>query len=181
MIIPLATAASLFFDTGWHLQHSPTGTKETQEIMISMIAFLKGQADTPAGLSEAEANHMHDVRSALQQGIIAWYALLMMLLVVLVLALTGTRSAETLRKIAVGTGASGMILLGIAALVQFEWLFTGVHQFLFVEGTWVFPQDSAIIALYPLDFFKAAAQRIAVESGAVFTLVLALPFIFSRR
>jgi integral membrane protein (TIGR01906 family) len=47
-----------------------------------------------------------------------------------------------------------LILFGVSILLDFSGLFAALHNLLFEPGTWLFPQDSLLIQMYPLSFFS---------------------------
>lgn len=67
----------------------------------------------------------------------------------------------SLAKMALGGGALTIVLLaliGIAALVNFDWLFLGFHRLFFSGDTWILnPATDNLIVMFPPGFFYDAA------------------------
>ncbi len=111
-----------------------------------------------AAFGSDEVVHMEDVRVVVQGALALWLAGL----VVLVASLTWVRTREgsdavgrALRGGAVATVvALGMV--GLLALISFDTFFRGFHDLLFEPGSWEFPADSTLIALYPSRFWATA-------------------------
>ncbi|MBJ6611367.1 MAG: DUF1461 domain-containing protein [Candidatus Thiothrix moscowensis] len=67
------------------------------------------------------------------------------------------RPAANLRRLLDWSGRMGMSLMAVgmvAASVDFRWAFILLHKLLFLERTWVFPDDSLLIRLFPLEYFQ---------------------------
>lgn len=71
------------------------------------------------------------------------------------------RFGSSLAKMALGGGAitiALLILVGIAALVNFDWLFLGFHRLFFGGDTWILdPATDYLIMMFPPGFFYDAA------------------------
>jgi len=71
------------------------------------------------------------------------------------------RFGPSLAKMALGGGAitiALLILVGIAALVNFDWLFLGFHRLFFGGDTWILdPATDYLIMMFPPGFFYDAA------------------------
>jgi integral membrane protein (TIGR01906 family) len=116
----------------------------------------------------AEASHLADVKQAVNGVQAAAWALLIAFLALL------TR-ADARFAFSRGFGLL-LALIGILAIAPFDAVFAQFHEILFVSGTWVFPADSTIIALYPFSFFQAFFRElltlIVVFSAALATISL---------
>lgn len=103
-------------------------------------------------LNLAEKRHLLDVWrlfASLEQ---LFYWVLFSSAVLLVLQQRFAKGGVVLRTGYLGSVSvlvSGLLML----LVGFVPLFILVHTFLFPVGTWVFPDDSILIQLFPLDYF----------------------------
>lgn len=63
---------------------------------------------------------------------------------------------------------AGTIIAVVAAVTSFDALFTAFHGLFFSAGTWVFPEDSLLIRLFPERFWVAsgAAWAVLIVVGA---------------
>lgn len=93
----------------------------------------------------------------------------------------------SLAKMALGGGVLTIALLaliGIAALVNFDWLFLGFHYMFFGSDTWVLdPATDRLIVMFPPEFFNAAALFIigAIVVEALIIGGIAGFFVLRRR
>lgn len=74
-----------------------------------------------------------------------------------VLVFLQARPAARLLHLLGWTGRMGMSLMAIGmilGIVDFRWAFIQLHKLLFLERTWVFPDDSLLIRLFPLEYFQ---------------------------
>ena len=137
------------------------------------LARVTTGADNTLAFTEAEVNHMHDVKWVLLIATVAVAALFLLTLF----------SSISLRERAPGTirrslfcGAwitLGLIaVLGVVGVFGWEWLFTTFHQMFFPQGNWEFSVRSSLIRLYPPQFWIDAAIAVAVLVVAQITLLL---------
>lgn len=139
------------------------------------LARVTTGADNTLAFTEAEVNHMHDVKWVLLIATVAVAALFLLTLF----------SSISLRERAPGTirrslfsGAwitLGLIaVLGVVGVFGWEWLFTTFHQVFFPQGNWEFSVRSSLIRLYPPQFWIDAAIAVAVLVAAQITLLLVI-------
>ena len=137
------------------------------------LARVTTGADNTLAFTEAEVNHMHDVK----------WVLLITTVAVAALFLLTLFSSISLRERAPGTirrilfsGAwitLGLIaVLGVVGVFGWEWLFTSFHQVFFPQGNWEFSVRSSLIRLYPPQFWIDAAIAVAVLVAVQITLLL---------
>ena len=137
------------------------------------LARVTTGADNTLAFTEAEVNHMHDVKWVLLIATVAVAALFLLTLF----------SSISLRERAPGTirrslfsGAwitLGLIaVLGVVGVFGWEWLFTTFHQVFFPQGNWEFSVRSSLIRLYPPQFWIDAAIAVALLVAAQITLLL---------
>ena len=137
------------------------------------LARLTTGADNTLAFTEAEVNHMHDVKWVLLIATVAVAALFLLTLF----------SSISLRERAPGTirrslfsGAwitLGLIaVLGVVGVFGWEWLFTTFHHVFFPQGNWEFSVRSSLIRLYPPQFWIDAAIAVAVLVAAQIILLL---------
>lgn len=137
------------------------------------LARVTTGADNTLAFTEAEVNHMHDVKWVLLIATVAVAALFLLTLF----------SSISLRERAPGTirrslfsGAwitLGLIaVLGVVGIFGWEWLFTTFHQVFFPQGNWEFSVRSSLIRLYPPQFWIDAAIAVALLVTAQITLLL---------
>lgn len=137
------------------------------------LARLTTGADNTLAFTEAEVNHMHDVKWVL---LIATVAVAALLLVTLFSSISlRERAPGTIRR-SLFCGAwitLGLIaVLGVVGVFGWEWLFTTFHQVFFPQGNWEFSVRSSLIRLYPPQFWIDAAIAVAVLVAAQITLLL---------
>ena len=137
------------------------------------LARVTTGADNTLAFTEAEVNHMHDVKWVL---LIATVAVATLFLVTLFSNISlRERAPGTIRR-SLFTGAwitLGLIaVLGVVGFFGWEWLFTTFHQVFFPQGNWEFSVRSSLIRLYPPQFWIDAAIAVAVLVAVQITLLL---------
>ena len=137
------------------------------------LARVTTGADNTLAFTEAEVNHMHDVKWVL---LIATVAVAALFLVTLFSSISlRERAPGTIRRsLFAGTWITlGLIVaLGVVGAFGWEWLFTTFHQVFFPQGNWEFSVRSSLIRLYPPQFWIDAAIAVAVLVAAQITLLL---------
>ncbi len=137
------------------------------------LARVTTGADNTLAFTEAEVNHMHDVKWVLLIATVAVAALFLLTLL----------SSISLRERAPGTIRRSLfsgawitlgliVVLGVVGVFGWEWLFTTFHQVFFPQGNWEFSVRSTLIRLYPPQFWIDAAIAVAVLVVAQITLLL---------
>lgn len=137
------------------------------------LARVTTGADNTLAFTEAEVNHMHDVKWVLLIATVAVAALFLLTLF----------SSISLRERAPGTIRRSLfcgawitlgliVVLGVVGVFGWEWLFTTFHQVFFPQGNWEFSARSTLIRLYPPQFWIDAAIAVAVLVAAQITLLL---------
>lgn len=137
------------------------------------LARVTTGADNTLAFTEAEVNHMHDVKWVLLVAIIAVAALFLLTLFSSISL--RERSPGTIRR-SLFSGAwitLGLIaVLGVMGFFNWEWLFTTFHQVFFPQGNWEFSVRSSLIRLYPPQFWIDTAIAVAVLMAVQITLLL---------
>ena len=67
-----------------------------------------------------------------------------------------TKNTNTIRYMLVASSAvilAILVLSGVYALLDFYSFFNLLHSFIFPAGSWIYPTDSLLISMYPLDFW----------------------------
>ncbi|WP_298593283.1 TIGR01906 family membrane protein [uncultured Rothia sp.] len=137
------------------------------------LARVTTGADNTLAFTEAEVNHMHDVKWVLLIATVAVAALFLLTLF----------SSISLRERAPGTIRRSLfcgawitlgliVVLGVVGVFGWEWLFTTFHQVFFPQGNWEFSVRSTLIRLYPPQFWIDAAIAVAVLVAAQISLLL---------
>ena len=121
-------------------------------ILQKTLGFFQ-YGEIPDDYNKEEANHLQDVKELLQ-----WLFVLMILSAVYVFAYP--ISAETARK----AGLRLMIIAAVfvLALLFFNWSFTIFHRIFFTGDTWLFPQGSLILKMFPFIYFQKALGLIVI-------------------
>jgi integral membrane protein (TIGR01906 family) len=122
------------------------------------INFLADQRLTDGSplYNERELDHMLDVKILVQQMLIAWRILIILLLGFGIWAWRG----RWLPAFVHALGRGGWLTIGIIALilfgvaVSFRALFTGFHLIFFEGDTWLFNYSDTLIRLFPMRFWQ---------------------------
>ena len=104
-----------------------------------------------------EVRHMEDVRAVVRGALFLW--LIAVLVAIPSLLILRSRGAEkipvVLKRGAVATVVA-VIVVGLFAALSFDTFFRTFHDLLFESGSWQFPTDSTLLALYPTRFWTVA-------------------------
>jgi len=173
MIAIRAVASAPFLWLEYHRPGFPEDSYGYYLVERMRLARVTTGADNTLAFTEAEVNHMHDVKWVL---LIATVAVAALFLVTLFSSISlRERAPGTIRR-SLFTGAwitLGLIaVLGVVGFFGWEWLFTTFHQVFFPQGNWEFSVRSSLIRLYPPQFWIDAAIAVAVLVAVQITLLL---------
>jgi integral membrane protein (TIGR01906 family) len=151
------------------------------------IDYLFGQAELegqtlPDGsplYNERELSHMVDVQVLVQQALLLWYGLLVLLAGLAIWAWRGNWSKTFWNGISRGGWLTAGLLLTILVLVatSFDALFTQFHHLFFTGDTWLFQYSDTLIRLFPMKFWQDA---FALMGGITLLAALALGYLGGR-
>ncbi len=160
------------YDTGFYekfVQKNLENEKKIDErvsLHKEIIGFLKGSTpNVSSALDAKEKPHMEDVKRIFYWIQVALNILLSLgIITALIVSFMAKKKSREMGAILLAGGI--IALLSMLLFAAFLWLdfgslFDTMHQFLFANGTWVFPMDSTLIQLYPQDFFESIGFLIA--------------------
>lgn len=125
---------------------------QRQEIVDYLLGKGANVLPEMGFLNLAEKRHLLDVRRLFASIASLFYLLLPISLLLLMLQRRFASGRVSLRVAWLGLGL--ILLPGLLMLLGgFVPLFIFLHTFLFPPNTWVFPDDSILIRLFPLDYF----------------------------
>jgi uncharacterized membrane protein len=108
--------------------------------------FFAGRAELSTNYNANEASHLLDVKRVLWGVHYAWIA-------------SGLLSLLFINRRVLRPAGGVLIVIGALGLVGgifFGPLFTAFHGVFFAAGTWVFPDGSLILRVFPIGFFLTA-------------------------
>ncbi len=160
----LSSAGHVVFDVGsYDVVDSDT--------VLELVGFFKSENKIPAVFDKRESAHLIDVKELIVKG----GALLMFLILadIVLLSLLFFYSRRDVSKVFVFSGIFGLVLPVPLLLLRFSDLFFWFHSLFFTPGSWRFDAGSALIKLFPEQFFYDAFVRIIVGS-VLFSIVFIL-------
>ena len=130
----------------------PEAVPQRQEIVAYLLGGVTDGVLEVTYLNFVERYHLLDVRQLFTQISDLFYGVLAVSVLLL-----GLQRRFAQGRVLVRTGYLGLaaiLLPGVVMLLGgFVPLFIFLHTLLFPEGTWVFPDDSPLIQLFPLAYF----------------------------
>jgi integral membrane protein (TIGR01906 family) len=122
---------------------------------INFLGDLKFDNGQPL-YNERELSHMLDVKILVQKTIIAWYLLLVFVIVTGLVAWRTHLLSDYWFAVSRGGWLTiGMVLAILAAVaISFETLFTDFHRLFFTGDTWLFLYSDTLIRLFPMRFWR---------------------------
>lgn len=146
----------------------------------SGIDFLEeiNLADGSPLYNQRELSHMLDVKILLQNMIIAWIILFILLMLIGVWAWR----SNWLKKFCLSWSYGGWLTLGLifaillGVALSFNWLFTNFHLIFFSGDTWLFSYSDSLIRLFPLNLWQDAFIGLGI-----ITIILAIISIWQGR
>ena len=156
-----------------------------------MMDYLRGEGDTLSVVTTVEGQeqdffneqdrfHMGEVRELFIGGLNIWFgACVAAVLCVLFLVITRADIKKVVPRsywIALGVTGAAVILIGIAAVVDFNAVFVQFHHIFFDNDLWIFdPAEDYMIRMLPEGLFYDMVMRI----GAIFVVSLVVLLVLS--
>jgi integral membrane protein (TIGR01906 family) len=167
-----------------------TGFSDAELIDISkglIDYFNYGEIDDTMDIfSEEEVIHLRDVRGLIQLSYVIQWTTLGYIIVFIAAGFAFGRKRffhTFITGVAAGSiaGIMGVALTGIAALIDFDWLFIAFHRLFFTNDLWV--SSGYLPRIYTEGFFYDAAKFIAIATvlESAFIGLIAGFFILRRR
>lgn len=139
----------------------------------ALILFFKGNKTLPDVFTKDEALHLIDVRNLVNNGNI--FLLILILSGIILLSFLLFYSENKRKDLANASVLSGILILSFpAALIFFRFndIFTKFHHIFFPQGNYIFDASSALIRLFPEQFFYDALIDITIKSAAIGLLLI---------
>jgi integral membrane protein (TIGR01906 family) len=188
LIIYLLNFKLVLFNTSFYEQefekqgvYEEFGKEKVDDVNSELLAYFKdgkknNLVDTDFFELE-EKKHLLDVKNTVQKTSILLIILVgsvVVLLIILALANLEEFTGKLAIVFILGGALTVVITLAIFLLAKlnFDLLFTFMHTMLFEEGTWLFPEGSNLIGIYPAGFFYDSSIKIFFNS-AIHGFVLA--------
>jgi integral membrane protein (TIGR01906 family) len=149
-----------------------------------LSALAEQQLDGRPAYNARELEHMQDVQRVYLASAWVWQ---LALILTLLLSFTLGWRAETRPALASaakvgGLATAGLVgVIGLLAIVAWQFWFVGFHQVFFAAGTWSFDYSDTLIRLFPERFWLDAALTITSLSFAGGLAVAALGAWLLRR
>lgn len=145
----------------------------------SLIDYLLGDGQIDKEFfTKREVLHLADVKNLINQA-----QILLIINFGLIAAISSTLLIKKKKKIlsaalsaGSATGIGAILALAVSSAVNFNFLFTNFHFISFHNDLWLLPPESNLIKLFPQEFFRDAANRIALQS----LLMLLGTYIFAK-
>lgn len=135
---------------------------EQQEIQGNLIE---------QGITEQELSHLDDVNKVIQWMNYLFYALLLVLTLILTVYKKEKDKINSLIKYGAVSGLVFSLFLLISSLLNFMKSFDIFHTILFPQGNWQFPYDSFLITTFPQSFFFGIAKEIFIANVFVLGVI----------
>jgi len=115
--------------------------------------------------NEREVQHLVDVKTVMRAALTAEKVVVLCLGLCFLYLIYAHRSRDTaLRGVARGCALLWGVatLIGLSAVLNFDWFFTQFHRAFFADGTWTFYETDTLIQLFPLRFWTDATWKIGL-------------------
>ena len=150
------------FSADQRLAYATTNFRFVREAQ-PLSALAEQKLDGQPAYTTRELEHMQDVQSVYQASAQIWQSALVL---TLLLSFTLGWQAETRPALATaakvgGLATAGLVgVIGLLAVVAWQFWFVAFHQVFFAAGTWSFEYSDTLIRLFPERFWLDAALTI---------------------
>ncbi len=141
-----------------------------------VMSFVSGKSSLSEGFNWAESSHLEDVKRVLAAVRRVYYAAIILLAAAVIYLLRTGKLLELMPKTFILSGSVSLLLLLalFTASLSFSSSFSLLHKPFFASGTWLFPADSALINLFPEQFFRDFAKTfflLALVNSSAFLII----------
>lgn len=166
-----------------HASYSRFESREEVDRTISgMLTFFKGeQEQLPEVFGEDEKSHLVDVKVLLDRVRFVCMLLIALWLCCGLYALYRRELAPVARNLVAG-GVATLALTAflVFAAVFFQKSFILFHEVFFPQGNWQFPMESALIRLFPREFFFDLFKLVLARTGFLGLVSLGAGLVMQR-
>lgn len=155
-------------------------TASLTESQENTLLFIKGEENLRVHYTEEEQTHLNDVATLLRITNYVFYTVLVLFLGMIIHAHIEEKDLTPYLIYGGIAGFLAMVGMLLASAVSFGAAFTIFHRILFPRGNWQFPENSALIAIFPEEFFRTLSIRIFVL-GIIISMVLLGIGLFLKR
>ena len=128
---------------------------------------------------EKEKSHLLDVKILVHR-IFDFLFVLLVLFFLLVYFNNKLNKGKNWGKILIYSGMASVLLPIILYFIPFNAVFNVFHGIFFAPGSWVFPSNSALIQMYPFDFWYNSSFGLFLRGFLTGWLLIALGFIVEK-
>ena len=159
--------------------YSKLGEQTAKEQNRNTINFLLGKEELKGNYTEAEKEHMLDVKNIYTT--INIISLICLLIIVLSIIYFTKNKEEKQIILSLKFSSITILIIGILLIIltlfNFQNTFTAFHNIFFPQGNWLFPYNSLLIILYPNKFFINTANYSFCVSTIISLIILAIIFL----
>jgi len=131
-------------------------------------------------LTSDEKNHLLDVKKVVHRTFdVLFFALIWMF--ALIWDNNNLTQSKNFGKILKYAGLITVVMPLIFVLFPFDLFFNMFHSVFFVSGTWMFPQGSALLQIYPIVFWKSAIFWFFLKGFVTGWLLIGLGFLVDKH
>ena len=142
-------------------------------IAANVVNYVNGKTGLRQEFNAAEATHLKDVKNVFGTIWLAYYSSLILLALLITYLLVTDRFKQIIPASMALSGVISLLLLLLIFLfsLNFTGFFSAIHKPFFAPDTWLFPEDSLLVAAFPEKIFQSFAAnlfRLIFISSAVF-------------
>ncbi len=185
----LANFRALVFNQGYYEKNfEKTGTysriPDANSAASDLIDYFQGKNRVSMIFDERESSHLEDVKSLIQKTNTYLYLLIFSLLIILFASvfLLSKGFHEFILKILFLPAAAvlAVSLILFVAYNFFPQLFEAFHLTFFQPGSYIFPEDSNLIKMFPEEFFMNFTYDIIKNSTITSVIMIAASLFFKK-
>ncbi|MCF7872187.1 TIGR01906 family membrane protein [Candidatus Woesearchaeota archaeon] len=155
------------------------GEQTARQQNKNTINFLLGKEELKGNYTQAEKQHMQDVKN-IYTTINAITTICLLIAILGIIYFTKKRQEKQIIK-SLKQSSITVLLIGILILIltllNFQNTFTAFHNIFFPQGNWQFPINSLLITLYPTQFFTDTATYSFLTSTIISLMTLTITFL----
>ncbi len=192
IIIPILVFNSLVFNLEYYKEQFKildiySIEPEADNISAEILNFFNSNSELITNkLTSAEKSHLADVKQVFSNLKTVMYFLIGLLLFLFFLIIKRLKTKDLLKEfianyfLIISIILFAVMIVFAISLFNFTSAFQNMHELLFPQGNYAFPEDSMLITLFPEQFFINFVKDFVINIAAISVLLFGLGIAVKR-
>ena len=170
-----------YYDKLFDIYGSNSRLQNSHDLGLEIIDFFNYRSELSNPFDQNEISHMRDVRNIFLALRLIFVVSTAILLVYIISSIKEEKHLSIIKDLNKGAIYSviAVILLALLA-IPFNLFFSMFHAIFFPQGNWTFPPDSALIMLFPQEFFQRAFTDVLIFVVVFYIILFYITYVLEK-